>query len=81
MTTPDWERLVLVLEVMVLRRFTISVDGTIPISALLYDDEDLLASQDSVGIYDGYVLSLPSAGGFYGHIRLIVQFVYLVNQH
>ncbi|KAF9221784.1 vacuolar protein sorting-associated protein 36 [Gyrodon lividus] len=38
---------------MALRRFTTSVDGTIPISALLYNDEELLASQDSVGIYDG----------------------------
>lgn len=49
---------------MALRRFTTSVDGSIPIPALLYDDEDLLASQDSVGIYDGYVLSLHSASGF-----------------
>ncbi|KAJ7500784.1 EAP30/Vps36 family-domain-containing protein [Mycena galericulata] len=38
---------------MTLRRFTKSVDGTIPIPALLYNDEELLASQDSVGIYDG----------------------------
>jgi hypothetical protein len=29
------------------------VDGTIPVPALLYDDEDLVASQDSVGIYSG----------------------------
>ncbi|KAH7912060.1 EAP30/Vps36 family-domain-containing protein [Hygrophoropsis aurantiaca] len=38
---------------MALRRYTTSVDGTIPISALLYNDEELLASQDNVGIYDG----------------------------
>lgn len=37
----------------VLKRYTKSVDGTIPVQALLYDDEDLLASQDGVGIYDG----------------------------
>ncbi|CAE6358601.1 unnamed protein product [Rhizoctonia solani] len=29
------------------------VDGTIPISALLYEDEGLVASQDAVGLYDG----------------------------
>ncbi|KAH6907276.1 EAP30/Vps36 family-domain-containing protein [Coprinopsis sp. MPI-PUGE-AT-0042] len=38
---------------MVLKRYTREVDGTIPVQALLYDDEELLASQDSVGIYDG----------------------------
>ena len=38
---------------MVLRRYTISVDGSIPVQALLYDDEELLTSQDGVGIYDG----------------------------
>ncbi|KAJ7740907.1 EAP30/Vps36 family-domain-containing protein [Mycena maculata] len=38
---------------MTLRRFTKSVDGTIPIPALLYDDEELLSSQEGVGIYDG----------------------------
>ena len=40
---------------MALRRCTRSVDGTIPIPALLYDDEELLASQEDVGVYDGYV--------------------------
>ncbi|EUC54086.1 vacuolar protein sorting protein (Vps36), putative [Rhizoctonia solani AG-3 Rhs1AP] len=29
------------------------VDGTIPVAALLYEDEQLVASQDSVGLYDG----------------------------
>ncbi|KAH7333674.1 EAP30/Vps36 family-domain-containing protein [Rhizoctonia solani] len=29
------------------------VDGTIPVAALLYEDEGLVASQDSVGLYDG----------------------------
>ncbi|KAF8200218.1 vacuolar protein sorting-associated protein 36 [Pholiota molesta] len=38
---------------MSLRRYTRSVDGTIPIQALLYNDEELFASQESVGIYDG----------------------------
>ncbi|KAJ6494675.1 vacuolar protein sorting-associated protein 36 [Mycena vitilis] len=38
---------------MTLRRFSKPVDGTIPIPALLYDDEELLSSQDGVGIYDG----------------------------
>ncbi|KAF7296548.1 GLUE N-terminal domain-containing protein [Mycena chlorophos] len=38
---------------MSLRRFTKSVDGTIPVQALLYNDEELLASQDGLGIYDG----------------------------
>jgi ESCRT-II complex subunit VPS36 len=38
---------------MTLRRYTKSVDGTIPIPALLYNDEELLSSQEGVGIYDG----------------------------
>ncbi|OCH87834.1 hypothetical protein OBBRIDRAFT_795815 [Obba rivulosa] len=38
---------------MSLKRYAKSVDGTIPVQALLYTDEDLLASQESVGIYDG----------------------------
>ncbi|KAF8178972.1 EAP30/Vps36 family-domain-containing protein [Mycena galopus ATCC 62051] len=38
---------------MSLRRCTKSIDGTIPIPALLYNDEELLSSQDGVGIYDG----------------------------
>ncbi|KAJ1300637.1 hypothetical protein OPQ81_002289 [Rhizoctonia solani] len=29
------------------------VDGTIPVAALLYEDEGLVASQDGVGLYDG----------------------------
>ncbi|OJA20267.1 hypothetical protein AZE42_04302 [Rhizopogon vesiculosus] len=37
---------------MALRRYTTSIDGTIPVPALLYGDEELLASQDGVGIYD-----------------------------
>lgn len=40
---------------MALRRCTRPVDGTIPVQALLYSDEEILANQDSVGIYDGYV--------------------------
>ncbi|OSD03778.1 hypothetical protein PYCCODRAFT_1434166 [Trametes coccinea BRFM310] len=38
---------------MSLKRYSYSVDGTIPVQALLYDDETLLSSQDGVGIYDG----------------------------
>jgi hypothetical protein len=45
---------------MALRRYTSSVDGTIPVLALLYGDEELLASQDGVGIYDGCVCFLSS---------------------
>jgi ESCRT-II complex subunit VPS36 len=29
------------------------LDGTIPVAALLYEDEELVASQDGVGLYDG----------------------------
>ncbi|KAI0075151.1 hypothetical protein K474DRAFT_1646878 [Panus rudis PR-1116 ss-1] len=36
-----------------LKRYSTSVDGTIPVQALLYEDEQLLASQEAVGIYDG----------------------------
>ena len=38
---------------MSLKRYTNRVDGTIPVPAILYDDEVLLISQDGVGIYDG----------------------------
>ncbi|KAJ4478293.1 EAP30/Vps36 family-domain-containing protein [Lentinula aciculospora] len=38
---------------MSLRKFTQSVDGTIPIQALMYNDEELISTQDGVGIYDG----------------------------
>ena len=41
---------------MALRRCTKPIDGTIPVPALLYDDEEELASQDHVGLYDGYVM-------------------------
>ncbi len=43
---------------MVLQRYAVIVDGTIPIQALLYTDEQLLASQEGVGIYDGFVTLL-----------------------
>ncbi|TFK47161.1 hypothetical protein OE88DRAFT_1772963 [Heliocybe sulcata] len=42
---------------MALARFTKPVDGTIPVPALLYDDEDVVTNQDGVGIYDGSVKS------------------------
>ena len=37
----------------VLPKFTRTVDGTIPVPALLYHDEETYAEQDTVGIYDG----------------------------
>ena len=40
-------------DAMVLQRYSRFVDGTIPVAALLYDDEENYASQDGVGIYDG----------------------------
>ncbi|KAI0789278.1 EAP30/Vps36 family-domain-containing protein [Abortiporus biennis] len=42
-----------------LKRYSKTVDGTIPVQALLYPDEDLLSSQEGVGIYDG-TLKSPS---------------------
>ncbi|KDQ50779.1 hypothetical protein JAAARDRAFT_141403 [Jaapia argillacea MUCL 33604] len=48
---------------MSLAVYTKPVDGTIPVAALLYDDEDLLASQDGVGIYDGNQKSPPHQSG------------------
>lgn len=55
---------------MALRRYTTSIDGTIPVPALLYDDEEHLASQDGVGIYDGcvYFLALTWCIGFRVHV-------------
>jgi ESCRT-II complex subunit VPS36 len=38
---------------MILKSYTKKIDGTIPVQALLYDDEQSLGSQDGVGIYDG----------------------------
>jgi hypothetical protein len=38
---------------MILQKYSRFVDGTIPVAALLYDDEEIYASQDGVGIYDG----------------------------
>ncbi|KAH8077386.1 EAP30/Vps36 family-domain-containing protein [Cristinia sonorae] len=46
-----------------LKRYTKPVDGTIPIPALLYDDEDLLTSQEGLGIYDGTQKSLRHQSG------------------
>ena len=41
------------------RGFPRQVDGSIPIQALLYNDEEPLASQDGVGIYYECVDKLP----------------------
>ena len=38
---------------MILKSYTRPIDGTIPVQALLYDDEQLLGSQEGAGIYDG----------------------------
>jgi len=43
------------------RGFPRPVDGSIPVQALLYNDEELLASQDGVGIYYGCVNILENA--------------------
>ena len=37
----------------ILKLYTKPVDGTIPVPALLYDDEEILVTQEGVGIYDG----------------------------
>ncbi|KAF8063971.1 vacuolar protein sorting-associated protein 36 [Lyophyllum atratum] len=48
---------------MALRRTTRSVDGTIPVQALLYNDEEVYAHQEGVGIYDGLQKSLNHQAG------------------
>ncbi|KAJ7075634.1 EAP30/Vps36 family-domain-containing protein [Mycena belliarum] len=48
---------------MALRRCSKPVDGTIPVAALLYNDEELLASQEGVGIYDGNQKSAEHQSG------------------
>ncbi|KAI6125899.1 EAP30/Vps36 family-domain-containing protein [Pisolithus croceorrhizus] len=48
---------------MALRRYTTVVDGTIPIPALLYSDEERLASQDNIGIYDGQQKAVDHQSG------------------
>ncbi|KAF9235016.1 EAP30/Vps36 family-domain-containing protein [Melanogaster broomeanus] len=63
---------------MALRRFTTSVDGTIPIPALLYNDEELLASQDNVGIYDGFQ---KAANHQSGTIHATSHRIFFVNSH
>ena len=40
-------------DAMILQKYSRFVDGTIPVAALLYNDEENYASQDGVGIYDG----------------------------
>ncbi|GAV98980.1 vacuolar protein sorting-associated protein 36 [Lentinula edodes] len=48
---------------MALQRYTKSVDGTIPIQALMYNDEELISTQDGLGIYDGLQKSLDHQSG------------------
>ncbi|KAF8439946.1 EAP30/Vps36 family-domain-containing protein [Boletus edulis BED1] len=63
---------------MILRRFAIPVDGTIPIPALLYGDEDLLASQDGVGIYDGLQKAVNHQTGA---VHVSSHRLFFVNSH
>jgi ESCRT-II complex subunit VPS36 len=39
---------------MSLKTATKHIDGSIPVQAFLYQDEDLQLSQDGVGVYDGH---------------------------
>ena len=39
-----------------MNRHTRSIDGTVPLTAALYEDEEPVTSQDGVGLYDGYVI-------------------------
>jgi ESCRT-II complex subunit VPS36 len=39
------------------------IDGSIPVQALLFEDEQLMASQDGIGIYEGYVQNFVCVGG------------------
>ena len=52
------------------RGFPKPVDGSIPIQALLYNDEEPLASQDGVGIYYECVDSLPFVFRFFNDLVL-----------
>lgn len=35
-----------------MNRYTRGIDGTVPLAINLYDDEEVIASQDGVGLYD-----------------------------
>lgn len=48
---------------MALKRYTKSIDSTIPLPALLYTDERLFSSQNGVGIYDGQQKSASHQSG------------------
>ncbi|KAL1748714.1 EAP30/Vps36 family-domain-containing protein [Schizophyllum fasciatum] len=48
---------------MALAQRSRSIDGTIPVVALLYSDEELCASQDGVGVYDGLIKSPDHQSG------------------
>ena len=52
------------------RGFPRPVDGSIPIQALLYNDEEPLASQDNVGIYYKCVDSPPFVFRFFNDLVL-----------
>ncbi|KAJ7467074.1 EAP30/Vps36 family-domain-containing protein [Mycena latifolia] len=63
---------------MTLRRCARSVDGTIPIPALLYNDEELLSSQEGVGIYDG---AQKSANHQSGTIHVTTHRLFYIAAH
>uniref|UniRef100_A0A8H7XLD4 Vacuolar protein-sorting-associated protein 36 n=1 Tax=Psilocybe cubensis TaxID=181762 RepID=A0A8H7XLD4_PSICU len=63
---------------MALRRYTKQVDGTIPVQALLYNDEELLASQDGVGIYDG---SQKAPDHQLGTVHVTSHRLFFLNAH
>lgn len=49
------------------------VDGCTPVSALLYESEELVISQDGVGLYDGYVTALLLPPPVFVHITTFTQ--------
>lgn len=69
---------------MALQRYTRPVDGTIPVPALLYDDEELLASQENTGIYDGCVMihntaSCVTVHPFFSLVFICIPFITSLN--
>ncbi|KAF8630077.1 hypothetical protein AX17_005475 [Amanita inopinata Kibby_2008] len=63
---------------MALRRCTRPVDGTIPVQALLYDDEEYLASKDGVGIYDGQQKAADHQSGV---IHISTHRLFYIDSH
>lgn len=40
-------------ELVPMQRHARPLDGSIPLAALLYDEEQVVTSQDGIGLYDG----------------------------